>query len=314
MSALLAATSWPDDEQARKAHGTHAHARATRRMVQVYDKHPAVLILQALLDRGLPLEEAFTYILHQDWPGLAGDYHPTWAPPTWSRHLLNFYEKSALADWWAEENDTWQRSLRESQAMFQTVTLGDFLKPFVGDVADDLVFVPNVCYPTDVELGIVTDGTLYCIAPPRLAWGDSPPWPFDEDPAHVLRAALIQFGRLLMTRYLAAHEAALIDAAQHKLPVNSDFAAQHPTWEAQFLQLFGAGIVAIYLEDYVSPQEAQAYVLMEKKVQGLKELPGVVSVLRRYLSGFAEGNYAEFAEYLPYFGKHLRVAKTITAL
>ena len=314
MSALLAATSWPDFEQERKAHGTHAHARATRRLVQVYDKHPAVLILQALLDRGLPLEEVFAFILQLDWPQLRGNNPPAWAPPTWTRHLHNFYEKTALQDWWGQESDVWTRSLRESERMFEGVALHEFLRPFVGNFPDDLVFVPNLCYPTDVEMGISTGETLYCIVPPRLAWGDNPPWPFDEDPAHVLSAALVQFGRLLMWRYLQGKPEALAEAAAQPLPVSRDLAEQCPSWEAQFLTLFGAGLVAIYLEMHVSKQEAQAYILMEKKAQGLTELPGVVSVLRRYLSGFMDGSYTEFADYLPFFAKHLRVAKTITAL
>ena len=53
---------------------------------------------------------------------------------------------------------------------------------------------------------------------------------------------------------------------------------------------------------------------MEKKASGLDELPGVISVLRRYLNGFHEGQYVAFADYLPFFGQHLRVAKSITAL
>ncbi len=314
MSALLAATSWPDFEQERKPHGTHAHARATRRLVQAHDKHPAVLILQALLDRGLPLEDMFGFVLGLDWPGLQGDHNPTWAPPTWARHLLSFYEKVRLEDWWTQEGDAWSRSVTEAARTLQDAPLSTFLRPFVGEVPDALVFVPNLCYPTDMEIGVAAGNSLYCITPPRVAWGDNPPWPFDEDPAHVLSAALIQYGRLLMGRYLQAHPDALAAAAAHKLPVSPELAAQHPDWEAQFLTLFGAGSVAIYLEDHVSPQEAQAYVLLEKKARGLAELPGVVSVLRRYLSGHAEGNYAEFADYLPYFGKHLRVARTITAL
>ena len=68
MSALLAATSWPDDEQTRKPHGTHAHARGTRKLLQVYDKHPAVLIMQALLDRGADakaVDDHGNSLLHQ---------------------------------------------------------------------------------------------------------------------------------------------------------------------------------------------------------------------------------------------------------
>jgi hypothetical protein len=315
MSALLAVTSWPEDEQRRKPHGTHAHARGTRKFLQAHDKHPAALILQALLDRGVPLEDIFGYILGLSWPGLAGEQaQPVWAPPTWARHLLDFYEKTGLRGWWQDEDEVWERSHRESEKVFVGKDFRAFMRPFVGDFNDDLLFIPNVCYPTDQPIGVAVDGMLCCITPPRIAWGDNPPWPFDEDPAHVYRAVLMQYGRLLMSRYLEPHGPVLEEAAQKKLPVARKFAEVHPSWEDQFLTLFGTGLVAIYLEDHVSKQEAQAYVLMEKKAQGLSELPGVVSVLRRYLSGHEDGNYAGFADYLPYFGSHLRVAKTITSL
>jgi hypothetical protein len=314
MSALLAATSWPDDEQTRKPHGTHAHARGTRKLLQVYDKHPAVLIMQALLDRGVPLSEIYGYVLGLSWPGLAGEQPPPWAPPTWPRHLLNLYEKSGLDQWWQDEADVWDKSTREAKKMFNGANLRTFMKPFVGDFEDALHFVPNVCYPSDTEIGISTTSGLYCVVPPRIAWGDNPPWPFDEDAAHVFRAVLMQFGRLLMGRYLEGCPEALKAAKKKKLPVARAFIKLYPTWEDQFLALFGAGLVAIYLEDAVSKQEAQAFVLMEKKAQGLEELPGVVSVLRRYLRGHEEGNYSGFADYLPHFASHLRVAKTITSL
>ncbi len=314
MSALLAVTSWPEDEQTRKPHGTHAHARGTRRHLLAHDKHPAVLILQALLDRGVPLGDIFGYVMRLSWPGLAGEQPPPWAPPTWPRHLLDFYEKAGLSQWWQDEADVWDRTRRESEKMFNGVELHPFLEPFVGPFDEVLHFAPNVCYPTDREIGLTTEGALYCVTPPRIAWGDNPPWPFDEDPAHVYRAVVMGFGRMLMRRYLGEHPDVLAAAAQKKLPIASQIATTFPTWEEQFLELFCGGLVAIYLEDTVSQQEAQAYVLMEKKARGVEELPGVVSVLRRYLKGRAEGSYATFADYLPYFGSHLRVAKTIASL
>ncbi|MFC1959879.1 hypothetical protein ACFLYO_04135 [Chloroflexota bacterium] len=314
MSALLAMTSWPEDEQTRKPHGTHAHARGTRRFLLAQAKHPAVLILQALLDRGVPLSAIYGYIMMLSWPGLAGEDLPNWAPPTWPRHLLDFYSKSELIQWWNNEKAVWNSSETQALKMFNGTDLRGFLKPFVGAFEDDLLFVPNVCYPSDQEIGIAIPGQLCCVVPPRIAWGDNPPWPFDEDPTHIFRAALLQYGLLLMKRYLHAHEDVLTAASQKKLPIGRQLTAAYPTWEEQFLALFGAGLVAIYLEDAVNTQEAEAYVLMEKKAQGLTELPGVVSVLRRYLQGYEEGKYAEFADFLPHFGKHLRVAKTITAL
>ncbi|MBZ0288207.1 MAG: hypothetical protein K8I30_11380, partial [Anaerolineae bacterium] len=42
MSALLAATNWPDKSQERQPHGTHAHARATRKYLAEWIKHDAV--------------------------------------------------------------------------------------------------------------------------------------------------------------------------------------------------------------------------------------------------------------------------------
>jgi len=314
LAAMLAVTSWPEDEQQRKGHGTHIHARNTRRLLQAHDKHPAVTILQALLDRGVPLEELFGYLLQLEWPGLSGGEQPTWAPPAWPRHLVTFYQQSGLAEWWQSEAEVWEQARQKVEALFANARLCTFLEPFVGPVPDALIFLPNLCYPTDMSLGAAVDGRLYCITPPRVAVGNNPPWPFDEDPAHLYRAALMQYGRLLLRRYLRAHADALAEASTQPLPVTPAFARLYPTWEAQLLALVGLGLVVIYLQDFVSEQEAQSYLLMERKVQGLTELPGTVSVLRRYLRGREDGTYREFVDFLPYFGKHLRVARTIMAL
>ncbi len=314
LSALLAATSWPEDEQRRKPHGTHAHARSTRRLVLVHNKHPAVLIMQALLDRGVMLDAVYTFMMQLSWPGLSGGNPPTWVPPTWNRHLLSFYEQTGLAQWWQEEAQVWARSREEVERALGGADLGAFLRRFVGDFDDDLVFIPNICYPTDVEIGVRANSELCCIVPPRIAWGDNPPWPFDEDPAHIFRATLTRFGRLLMQDYLHQHQDVLETVSRKKLPVSKSFVEAHPGWEEQFLTLFTAGLVAIYLEDFVSKAEADAFVLLEKKTQGIEVLPGVVSVLRRYLSGHESGQYPAFIDYLPHFGKHLRVARTITSL
>jgi hypothetical protein len=314
MSALLAMTSWPEDEQHRKPHGTHAHARGTRRLLQPMEKHSAVLILQALIDRGMPPETFFTYALQLEWPSLASTDMPTWVPPTFPRHLSNFYQNSGLEQWWEDEADVWDGAVRETEGLFKDPHFRELLQPFVGNFDEALVLLPNVCYPSDTELGLLANGELCCVVPPRIAWGDNPPWPFDEDPAHVYRAALTCFASVLMGRYLDGHPGLIDKVSKKKLPVSKRFRELHPTWQAQFMALLGAGLVAIYLEDHVSSQEAQAFVLMEKKASGLDELPGVISVLRRYLSGFQDGQYAEFADYLPFFAQHLRVAKTITAL
>jgi hypothetical protein len=198
--------------------------------------------------------------------------------------------------------------------MFEQVQFKPFLQPYLDEIDEQFVFIPNISYPTDHELGFRLGGDLVCIVPPRLAWGDSAPWPYDEDPAHVYRAALEQYGRLLMSAYLRDHAEQLAEIAKKPLPVTAEFAALHPTWADQFTALFVSGAVAIYLEDHVSPAEASAYVLMARKVHGLAILPGVINVLRRYLREVESGHFHSLLDLLPNFARQLKVANRIVSL
>jgi hypothetical protein len=316
MSAVLAATNWPDKSQERQPHGTHAHARGTRKFLTEITSHEAAQTLQNLINQGAPLEAMFTFALCLSWPGLELeiDRLPGWVPPLWVPHLRNFYQKSKISEWWQQEDAVWQKSLDDSRKMFKTVSFKPFLKPFLGEIAEDLIFIPNISYPTDQEIGIRLGKELICIAPPRLAWGDSPPWPFDEDAAHIYRAALSQFGRMLLISYLRSQAHKIPEAAKAPMPVTDQFIALHPTWEEQFTALFVAAAVAIYLEDHVNKAEAKAYVLMARKTQGLTILPGMVSVLRRYMTEHEAGKYQSLVDFLTVFPKLLRVAKRVASL
>ena len=53
---------------------------------------------------------------------------------------------------------------------------------------------------------------------------------------------------------------------------------------------------------------------MEKKARGITIMPGVISVLQRYLNEYEDGKYSKFTEFLPHFPGHLRIAKTISAI
>lgn len=316
LSAALAATNWPAQAQQRHPHGTHAHARATARFLAGQRAHPAVLGLQGLLDQGAPLEAMFTYALGLSWPGLEplAGAEPAWVPPRWSAQLWALHQQSGLAEWWQSEDAPWQLALAQAQRVFARAAFRPFLLRFVEAVPDQLAFIPSISHPTDQEIGVRLAGELVCIAPPRLAWGDSPPWPFDEDPAYVYRAVLGQFGRLLLLEYLRAHSDRLAAAAAAPLPVSDQFRAMYPSWEEQFVALFIAAAVAIYLEEYVSQKEADAYVLMAHKAQGMTVLPGTINVLRRYLREREAGRYASLLDFLPVFPKQLRVARRLISL
>lgn len=314
LSAVLAATNWPAEEQARKPHGTHAHARGTRKVVAEYTHHPAVHAMQVLLSKGAPLEAMYTYVMRLSWPDLETDETPRWVPPRWNEQLRHFYEVCRLADWWEEEAQHWHEAKTAAETVLQPLNLHDFLEAFIGPVAETFVFAPNISYPTDTEIGLRVGTALYCVAPPRIAWGDNPPWPFDEDPAHVVRATLTEYGRLLVLAYLRQHPDVVARVAEQPLPVTTEYTARYPTFGEQFAGLFVVGAVGLFLEEAISTQEAKAYILMQTKAAGLTILPGMVSVLRRYLEGRAAGRWRELAEYLPHFPKQLRVAKTITTL
>ncbi len=314
MSAVLGATDWPEKSHERQPHGTHAHSRASRKYLDAFKTHEAVQGMQSLVNQGAPMEAIFTLAMQMSWPTLEIAELPRWAPPRWNEHLRDFYEKAALAKWWKDESVPWNNSIIESQKMFKGIEFKPFLKPFLGEIPETLVFVPSISFPTDQEIGVRSGTELICIAPPRLAWGDSAPWPFDEDPAHVYRAALSQYGRMLMLAYLRANAEALSPIATTPLPVSDQFRARFPTWQEQFTNLFVAASVALFLESKVSKAESNAYVLMERKTQGMVILPGMVSVLRRYQTEFDNGRYKNLMEFLPIFPKQLRVAAKIVTL
>ncbi|RMF81613.1 MAG: hypothetical protein D6737_04430 [Chloroflexi bacterium] len=314
ISAVLALTDWPEKSQHIKAHGTHAHARNTRKVLKDHQHHPAVQSLQALLDKNAPLEAIYTLAMQMAWPSLNGTTLPSWAPSEWDKQLVDFYNTTGLEAWWAKEDALWQRGLTDAQKMMGRADIKPFMASILGDIPETLVFIPNISYPTNREIGIRVGNELICIAPPPLAWGDSPPWPFDEDPAYIYRTAIVAYGKMILTAAFKAHPERVEEARKAKMPVDDNFRKKYPKWEDQYMTLFMNGMVAIYLEEHVSSADYKAFVLLEHKAFGMVILPGVVSVLRRYLEQLRAGNYQSLADFLPMFPKQLRIAKRITTL
>ncbi|MEL6268225.1 MAG: hypothetical protein AAFV33_22480 [Chloroflexota bacterium] len=314
VSAVLAATTYPEKSQAEKPHGTHAHARATSRYLREYRDHPAVQGMQGLVDNGAPLEAMFTLIAHLPWPSLDTPGLPKWVPANWNHQLVDFYQTAKLGEWWEREGQLWNAALDQSQRMFRQAAFKTFLSQFVGEIAETLVFVPNICYPADNEIGIrVGAKELVAVCPPRLAWGDSPPWPYDEDKPYIHRVALTQYTRLILLSYLRANSEIVVEAAKNELPVSDQFRALYPTWGEQFVTIFVTATMAIYLET-IDPKEKRAFVKEQTKIHNMKILPGAVSVLQRYLQERESGKFDTLADFLPVFPKQLKVAKRIISI
>jgi hypothetical protein len=178
------------------------------------------------------------------------------------------------------------------------------------------VFVPNIGYPSDREIGIrvtTKEKELIAICPSRRAWGDSPPWPFDEDKYHMHSVALMQYSRLILLSYLRKHAEKVVEAAKTDLPISDQLKAQYPTWGDQFVAIFVAAAIAIYL-DGIDPKESKAYIQSQVKNNQLTILPGTVNVLQRYLKERDNGKFESFVDFLPVFPKQLKVASKIMSI
>ena len=317
LSAVLAATDFPDTSQQRKRYHAHSHARATRKYMQDNNltNHPAVQDVQQLLSQNAPLEALYTLVLQLSWPELEMSALPRWAPAELPGHLRNFYEAAKLEKFWHDTAKPWDDAFTQGSNVFEKVHFKEFLEPFLGEIEEEMIFIPNICYPADDEIGLRAGASLVAIVPPPQAWGDSPPWPYDEDTmmTHSYRAALLQYARLLLTKYLRENAEAVAEATSKELPVSDQFKAEHPAWEDQFVTLFITAAVAIYLEDFVAEAESRAYILMERKTRGMTILPATISVLRRYMK--EHGNkYETLSDFLKVFPMQLRVARKIVTL
>lgn len=314
LSAVLAATTFPQQAQARKPHGTHAHARATSRYLKDYSEHEAVAGMQGLIDSGAPLEALYTLVAHLPWPSLHAAELPKWVPPNWTEQLVDFYHHAKLAEWWEQEDKLWNEAFEQSKRMFADANFKTFLSQFVGDIEESLVFIPNISFPSDREIGFrVGQQELITVCPPRLAWGDSAPWPFDEDRPYIHRVALTQYTRLVLLTYLRQHADVVIEAAKIDLPVSDQFKAIYPTWGEQFVAIFQAASIAVYLES-INKLESRAFIQTQFKIHNMKILPGAVSVLKRYLSERENGKFSTLADFLPVFPKQLKVARHIMSI
>jgi hypothetical protein len=315
ISAALSATRYPELAQQRQKHGVTLHARGTRKWLAEYADHPAVKALQMLLNRGITLEHVFGYGMRLTWPHLhnAADT-PAWVPPGWNAALMHFFQASKLAEWWAEEDEAWQQCVRHLTEIFDRVNIEQFLRPFFGAFPESLVVLPNISYPTDQNVAITANRELIAIIPPRRAWGDSAPWPYDNDPVYVYQEALRAYIKLLLYADFVRHRDMIAGISERALPVGEKFAAHHPTWTEQMVSLLTAGLVALFLEEALDAREARAFVHMAQKVEGLSILSQVVTLLKRYQEEQRNGKYTALIEYLPIFVKQLRVARTLAAL
>ncbi|NDJ51641.1 MAG: hypothetical protein GYB68_00990 [Chloroflexi bacterium] len=317
LSAVLSLTTWPEQEQAYSPHGVHHHAKATRAFLKDAESHPAVEIMQELLESNLSMDDIFSYATCLNYPGLRakGSALPPWAPKNWSAHLRDFNHSLKLRELWEAEENEWQKAKQEAERALNTGDPKSFLERFFGPMPDlALRFQPNLAYPTADSMGFRWNDKLWAVSPPRIAWGTNPPWPYDDDPAATFAEVIGAYAKVLLRELLDKHPEEAEAAQKGKLPVPNTFVARYPEWFDQFAVLFVTGVTSIFLEETFSAAEAKAYSVMAQKAHGFKQLPSVIDVLNRYLGSHNDGKFETFGEYLPTFSNALRVAAKLKSL
>lgn len=259
VTAVLAASDWPEEEQKQLPHAVHSQAKQVRQFVQPFRSHPAVKGINEALLNGVELEELFSAALRSTWP----DFTPTSELPhllkinEWVQSLADFTsETSIMTLFWAKHTAVWQTA----QSALEKIFTGDRLLASLaqlrdGEIETAVTLMPNLVYPALTPVLATADDALTLLLPPPKAVGESPPWPYDEGSGWVVAAVCRQ-----LIPYLLTTELAQLDRRQQHLALHV--------------------AVAYCLAQMLDEPEAQAYLLRTKKAQDLPELPALFTQLQ----------------------------------
>lgn len=259
VTAVLSVSDWPGEEQNQLTHAVHPHAKQVRQFVQPFTSQPAVNGANEALLNGVELADLFSAALRCSWP----DFTPVSQLPhvlkirNWVGTLGGFARETAVSiEFWSQHTAVWIKAQAALQKIF---TNGNLLSALgqLGVVAETAVsLMPNLVFPALTPVVATSDAALTLLLPPPKAVGESPPWPFDEDPGWVVATVTEQ-----LVPHLLANELAQLNAEQH--PIAIHLAAAH--------------CLAILLDDF----EAQAYLLRAKKEHNLPQLPALFARLQK---------------------------------
>jgi hypothetical protein len=243
ITAVLAASHWPDLEQAQLTHAVHPIAKQTRQRVAKFAAHPAVVWINQVLERGEPLDEVFTAV----------------SQSVQQEAFADFQAQTGLAAFWQEHAAPWREAAAGLTAIFRDNQLTAFLNE-IGDepLPPAIRIMPNLIYPALTAVLISDFEALTLLQPPPKAVGESPPWPYDEDPGWVQANVCRRLTQFALADTLTT------------LPLDRQTLLVHAA-------------VTVYLETAVDEGEAMAYMVRSKKQHNLPALPLVVEALREHL-------------------------------
>ena len=258
VTAVLAASNWPPEEQAQLTHAVHAQAKLVRQFVQPFASHPAVNGANEALLNGVSLTDLFSAALRCTWPGFTpmAELPRVLKISEWVQSLADFARQTSIVTLlWAAHTAVWQEAQSALQTIFPDDRLLAALRQLGAGRETAVLLMPNLVFPALTPVVATAHDTLALLLPPPKAVGESPPWPFDEDPGWVVATVAEQ----LVPHLLAADLAQLSTDQQ---PMATHLAAAH--------------CLATLLDNF----EAQAYLLRAKKEQDLPQLPTLFARLQ----------------------------------
>ncbi len=293
LSAVLAATDWPEREQRPVPRGVHSQAAALKKHVVEFKSHPAAAYVQAALNADPDLRPLFARAVNDE--------------VELSAYLTNFAADAGLEAYWVAADSAWAEAISEVQAHVNGIDFTTILAEAFGTAPAELIILPNLAYPTTHSLGFGTTTSLakaYSLMPPRKAVGESPPWPFRDDRDYILRLAVHDFTECLLADALARNPGLLPEnSVSEQLP--TDFRAEHPSWPRQVTELFAYGMMTIFL-NRLDDGAGDSFALFERRTRKLTVLPAAITAVSNYLDGRAKGQIASINDYLASFVEALK--------
>ncbi len=250
--ALLAASDWPEREQAAKAYKPHRVAEEARRYFAPHRSHPAVQAASELAANaaGTGLHQLYGAAVSRGWP------------TSLAQHLDDFQAAAQPRVLWADTQAAWDLAETDLCAVLDKADLPGFLAKVFGPLPQRPVVYPNLLYPGRQPLAFEANGDLFICQPPPPAWGTSPPWRYSERPDEVLAVLATTAAQALFERLLPPEYASL---RAHALT-------------------FALAVAVLFLRHTEDPAAGDQFMVMEKKARKLPELPRVVTALEAALA------------------------------
>ncbi len=257
--AVLAASAWPDREQAAQPYKPHRVAEHARKYFSAFNAHPAAQAVNALVGNGEGLRAFYGHALTGQWPGDLG------------AQMAAFQSAARPETFWAETQADWAQAEGDMADVLKRADLGQFLADMFGPPTRALVVAPNLLFPGLLVMAVPSANEIALCAPPPKAWGASPPWRFSERPDEVLAAFSEAFARALFENHAPA--------------------ALHPQ-----AGVFALAAAVLFLRQAEGEAAGDQFMLMEKRTRKLPNLPAAVNAVEALLTERRAGRAANFAE------------------